>query len=42
MEQAFSQGKVPMKDLEKISDTKVNYAILVKDYDPNEEIEGVI
>ena len=42
VEQAFNQGKVPMKDLEKISDTKVNYAIVVKDYDPKEEIEGII
>lgn len=42
VEQAVLQGKMPAEDLESITDMGVSYALVIKDYKPEDEEEGII
>lgn len=42
MEQAVNQKILPMKDFESLVDMNPSYAIIIKDYKPEEEEEGII
>lgn len=42
VEQAVLQGKMSAKDLESITDMNTSYAIVIRDYKPEDEEEGII
>lgn len=42
VEQAVLQGKMSAKDLESITDMNTSYAIVLREYKPEEDVEGII